>query len=647
MFRRMVHTVFYSALVFLFFWVLQRTTDVYRIQDMDPAKPYENADFNECLYKLKETQFETWEGVLCSPEEIQSGCTPGEPVTLKNGYFPTTSHFRTGHCVVRLEPGITYGIRIENATYASGVYIDGVLLASNGTVSEYKEDFVPLTKTLTFYFTPQKETTDIVVQRANFNHARTNRFTMILGRYDTLHDYQEKEILREAIILGIFLTAGLLVLGMYLYAKDSRRFLWFALTCFCVMIHASLCNPKLIMVMFPKLNWYFGHRLENLSVVLIWFFLVLFYKECFEEAIPKWFCGVSYGTAGIAGGIFLFLPSTVYSGISSGISTAVVAMKFLLLLFIIMGIVRKKEYRTFSKGLIAVGALLLVGGDFIELLNYGKAATEAFRGAFLTAFFLNTAALGMDIEGLRNVAMLAVQRENALKEMNLQLTRMTTMQDVFLHNLCHELKTPITVIGTGCGVSAKQMEKGLQNEETVERLKAAEREAVRLGEMVNQLRNVSFAKDNCLEFEKIEVKELFERAADFCGPICQKNGNRVVVSCGEKLYISGVCNMMEQILLNVIINANRHTKNDEIVLLAEDYKETVTMKVEDHGTGMEKDDLEKVFERGYSKDNSSGLGLAICRDISTMHKGKIWMEQNDGGGVTVLIQIPKGELAHE
>ena len=94
-----------------------------------------------------------------------------------------------------------------------------------------------------------------------------------------------------------------------------------------------------------------------------------------------------------------------------------------------------------------------------------------------------------------------------------------------------------------------------------------------------------------------------------------------------------------QVLYNLVINANRHTANSAILLTGKTDEKQTVITVADHGDGIKPELLDKVFERGFSGDGSTGYGLAICKTIMDMHHGEISIRANDGGGTVVELVI--------
>ena len=72
----------------------------------------------------------------------------------------------------------------------------------------------------------------------------------------------------------------------------------------------------------------------------------------------------------------------------------------------------------------------------------------------------------------------------------------------------------------------------------------------------------------------------------------------------------------------------------------------VVVRIRDFGPGIPEEELPHVkmkFYKGSSKARGSGIGLAVCEEIVTMHGGAITLENAEGGGTLVTITIPSGE----
>ena len=104
---------------------------------------------------------------------------------------------------------------------------------------------------------------------------------------------------------------------------------------------------------------------------------------------------------------------------------------------------------------------------------------------------------------------------------------------------------------------------------------------------------------------------------------------------------------MRQVFLNILDNAAKHGgegKRIDASIAHED--RFVVIRIRDYGPGIPEEELPRVklkFYKGSSKARGSGIGLAVCEEIVTMHGGTLTLENVEGGGTLVTICIPTGE----
>jgi signal transduction histidine kinase len=102
--------------------------------------------------------------------------------------------------------------------------------------------------------------------------------------------------------------------------------------------------------------------------------------------------------------------------------------------------------------------------------------------------------------------------------------------------------------------------------------------------------------------------------------------------------------MLYRVFINLIENALKFTETGKITLTSRREDGQIHVEVSDTGIGLEKGDLDKIFERFFQKAPSVlgvGVGLAISRNIVVLHHGRIWAEsQGLGKGTTVKVEFP-------
>ena len=101
---------------------------------------------------------------------------------------------------------------------------------------------------------------------------------------------------------------------------------------------------------------------------------------------------------------------------------------------------------------------------------------------------------------------------------------------------------------------------------------------------------------------------------------------------------------LRQVFLNILDNASKHGgeggRIDAEICALED---CIAVRIRDYGPGIAEDEIplvKKKFYKGSSKARGSGIGLAVCDEIVEMHGGQLILENAEGGGTLVTVQLP-------
>jgi len=156
----------------------------------------------------------------------------------------------------------------------------------------------------------------------------------------------------------------------------------------------------------------------------------------------------------------------------------------------------------------------------------------------------------------------------------------------------------------------------------------------------------------------LDVAEITENIVEFYQQTRSKEGPNVVdgssIDPNAPLYIRAYETPFAQVLRNLIDNALTFSPEEgTVTVTAKQQDRRIIFIVEDEGPGIPKDNLETVFERFYTQrpkgasfGSHSGLGLAICRQIITAHRGTIFAENrlDDAGniqGARFIVDVPR------
>ncbi len=211
----------------------------------------------------------------------------------------------------------------------------------------------------------------------------------------------------------------------------------------------------------------------------------------------------------------------------------------------------------------------------------------------------------------------------------------------------HELKTPLTGLRLAVHLLLEETVGPLTPKQT-ELLLDARDNAERLLSRVNNLLDLARLEEGreFLDLQPEPPRTLLERAADAVRPRAEDRGVTVTVETPPDLPPVAVDrDRLGQALGNLLDNALAYTdRGGRITLQATAHGDTVTLRVEDTGTGIPPEYLPRVFTRffripGRSREGGTGLGLAIVREIVAAHGGTITCENRPGGGTVFRIDL--------
>lgn len=228
-----------------------------------------------------------------------------------------------------------------------------------------------------------------------------------------------------------------------------------------------------------------------------------------------------------------------------------------------------------------------------------------------------------------------------------EIRKLENMRKDFVANVSHELKTPLTSIKGF--VETLQSGASLDLETQDRFLNIIEIETDRLTYLIQDLLILSEIenKDN-VEEEKIYIRENVNQIMNVLEEQAKKKNIKIEVKIDDEPYIFGNSGWFKQMLINLIDNAIKYTKENGFVDL-EIYKDlkNLNINVLDTGIGIDKEHLDRLFERFYRVDKSrtrevggTGLGLAIVKHIILSFDGEIDIESEVDKGTKIYIKLP-------
>src|SRR5216683_759168 len=297
---------------------------------------------------------------------------------------------------------------------------------------------------------------------------------------------------------------------------------------------------------------------------------------------------------------------------------------------------------------VGLGVLLLTGGLGLAL---ARQATRPLEEIAATADAIAAGDMDRRVPAGRSRSETG-RVAQALNTMLGQIQDAFTRRDAtearlrtFVADASHELSTPLTSIRG----YAELFHRGLQSrpEDLAKALERIEREATRMGVLVNELLTLaSFDAGRPLGHDPVDLRGI---AADTAADLRAVDPSRTVtLDAGLPVIVLGDEARLRQVAANLVSNVRRHTPPGTPVTVRADRQDGVgLLEVADRGPGMTPDQAAKVFDRFYRVDKArsramggAGLGLAIVASIAEAHGGQASVTTAIGKGTTFRVAIP-------
>jgi two-component system sensor histidine kinase KdpD len=227
------------------------------------------------------------------------------------------------------------------------------------------------------------------------------------------------------------------------------------------------------------------------------------------------------------------------------------------------------------------------------------------------------------------------------------------IRNALLASISHDLRTPLATIAGGAATLAGNLE-ALSVADRTALASSVSEEAMRMSDRITTLLDLVRLETGAVQ-PRFDLYALDELVGSVLHRLEQRlRRHRVRIELPESLPLLRIDGrLIEQVLENLLDNAGKYTPaGSEIRISAQLLSRQVEVSVEDNGPGLAAADPEILFEkfqRGAPEGavGGIGLGLAICRTILALHKGRIWAENRapHGAAVRFTVPLPAGATA--
>lgn len=227
------------------------------------------------------------------------------------------------------------------------------------------------------------------------------------------------------------------------------------------------------------------------------------------------------------------------------------------------------------------------------------------------------------------------------RQMREQLSRKDKMESLgnLVAGIAHEIRTPLTSIKTFAELITTKYDNPSFRSTFGQYVP---QEVERLNTIVNDL--LDYARPRQPFFTSIQLVPLLKGILLLFRGRIEAQQVPITIDMDEQTEVYADKHQLQQVLINVLLNAVEAQKDlaqPFIKIYEIDGRETVTVVIEDNGTGIDARDINMIFDPFFTtKSNGTGLGLAISYQLMQENHGEIWAESG-GGGTKLYLRLPK------
>ncbi len=302
---------------------------------------------------------------------------------------------------------------------------------------------------------------------------------------------------------------------------------------------------------------------------------------------------------------------------------------------------------------IALNLIILISGRVTKpLVELAQSMTRVGRGEFTARIKVKSKDEIGKLAAMFNKMLQELEnREREIdraKQKLIQSEKMSAFGQMSA-GIAHEVKNPLAGILGYAQIVKKKLD---DRPELVSHLEIIEKETVRCKEIVENL--MRFARQEKAQFQRIDINRAIKDAVRLVEHQISVSGIKITQMYaldGEPIFIKGNTNQIQQVMLNLMLNAQHAMESKGTLSVSthcDERNQRVMITISDTGCGMSPEVQSRIFEPFYTTKGvgkGTGLGLSVSLGIIKDHQGSIEVDSQIGVGSTFTVFLPLDENA--
>lgn len=225
------------------------------------------------------------------------------------------------------------------------------------------------------------------------------------------------------------------------------------------------------------------------------------------------------------------------------------------------------------------------------------------------------------------------------------------VRDEFLSIASHELKTPLSPLKLQLQILSRKIRndtfKEMEPDQLIKAFEDADEQVNKLTSLIDDLLDVTRITSGKMTFspQEVNLTELVKEVAENYKHKLTEANCDLDLELNEKLIVKVDRMRMEQVLINLLINAAKYAPGKPVHITLSEQANRAILTVRDEGQGISLSDQRRIFERfervrGRNNIGGLGLGLFISHQIVAAHGGKLWVDSKPGQGAIFKVELP-------